>query len=74
VEVDGQPTGMAPAVFELTVQPEFATLVRLGGEEDHFTALRRRKILMDSPRVLARDARAAANAAAPPGPLSHEGH
>lgn len=68
VEVDGQPTGMAPAVFDITLQPDFATLVRLGGEEQYFTGLRRRKILIDSPRVLARDARATANAAAPPAP------
>jgi NAD+ kinase len=68
VEVDGQRTGMAPATFEIALVPDFATLVRLGGEEDHFTGLRRRKILMDSPRVLARDARATASAAAPPGP------
>jgi NAD+ kinase len=68
VEVDGQRTGMAPAVFEISQEPDFATLVRFGGEEEHFTALRRRKILIDSPRVLARDARATENSAARPGP------
>jgi NAD+ kinase len=76
VEVDGQRTGMAPAVFEISLEPDFATLMRLGGEEEHFTALRRRKILIDSPRVLARDARGTADAAAPPGPApdSHSPH
>jgi NAD+ kinase len=68
VEVDGQPAGMAPAGFEIALRQDFATLVRLDGEEDYFTGLRRRRILMDSPRVLARDARGAAIAAAPPGP------
>jgi NAD+ kinase len=66
VEVDGQPTDMPAVEFDLTLRPDFATLVRLGGEEELITGLRRRGILMDSPRVLARDVRA--TAAAPPAP------
>jgi NAD+ kinase len=57
VEVDGQRTGMAPAVFEISMERDFVTLVRLDGEEERFTGLRRRQILIDSPRVLARDDR-----------------
>jgi NAD+ kinase len=68
VEIDGQETDLAPGGFDLTLQEDFATLVRVGDEEEFLSGLRRRKILMDSPRVLARDARAAASAAAPPGP------
>jgi hypothetical protein len=40
--------------------------VSLGGAEPLLAGLRRRKILIDSPRVLARDDRAAAAATAPP--------
>ena len=39
---------------------EYATLVGLGDDEPFLAGLRRRRILMDSPRVLARDDRAAA--------------
>jgi NAD+ kinase len=68
VEIDGQETDLAPGGFDLALQPDFATLVRVGDEEEFLSGLRRRKILMDSPRVLARDARAAAAAATQPGP------
>jgi NAD+ kinase len=57
VEVDGQRTGMAGPAFELSLRVDYATLVRVGDEESFITGLRRRRILMDSPRVLARDAR-----------------
>ena len=73
VELDGQRTGMAPAVFDISHEPHFGTLVRFGGEEEHFTALRRRKILIDSPRVLARDARETADSVSPPGPAPDSG-
>ena len=51
--------------FELTLRckDEFATLVSLGDEESMMAGLRRRRILLDSPRVLARDDREAAGAA-----------
>ena len=46
-----------PVTFELELRPGFATLVSLGEEEPMIAGLRRRRILMDSPRVLARDER-----------------
>src|SRR5215207_3067677 len=46
----------------ITLRPDHATLVALGGEEPMLAGLRRRRILMDSPRVLARDDREAAAA------------
>ena len=43
--------------FDIRLDPGFATLVSLGEEESPIAGLRRRRILMDSPRVLARDDR-----------------
>ena len=61
VEVDGQIRDvlerMEPVRFDLTVRPEFATLVSLGEEETLIAGLRRRRILIDSPRVVAREER-----------------
>jgi NAD+ kinase len=63
VEVDGQVLDRTEALvtrtFAVTLRPDHATLVALGGEEPLLAGLRRRKILIDSPRILARDARAA---------------
>jgi NAD+ kinase len=63
VELDGQVHSTleprVPVTFELRLEPGFATLVSLGEEEPMIAGLRRRRILMDSPRVLARDAREA---------------
>jgi NAD+ kinase len=63
VELDGQiHEQLAPrqgATFELRLVPERATLVSLGEEEPLIAGLRRRRILLDSPRVLARDDREA---------------
>ena len=63
VELDGQVhSELEPRVqvtFELRLEPAFATLVSLGEEEPVIAGLRRRRILMDSPRVLARDDREA---------------
>ena len=61
VELDGQvETIVEPhGPMELTarLRPGDATLVSLGGEDPVLAGLRRRKILMDSPRMLARDDR-----------------
>ena len=63
VELDGQIQAelapRRPVEFVLRVEPEFATLVSLGEEESVIAGLRRRRILMDSPRLLARDDREA---------------
>ena len=68
LEADGQiaervdPLGRR--IRGLSLRPDHATLVMLGGEEHLIAGLRRRRVLMDSPRVLARDDREAAAALA----------
>jgi NAD+ kinase len=72
VELDGQVHAelgqREQTTFTLRLEPEFATLVSLGEEESTIAGLRRRRILMDSPRVLAHDDREAqaAGASHPP--------
>jgi NAD+ kinase len=60
IEFDGQVREAQPQTIEIAWRREFATLVMLGDQEPLLTGLRRRRILMDSPRLLARDDRAAA--------------
>jgi NAD+ kinase len=60
IEFDGQIRDVQPRTLEVSWRPEHATLVDLGDAEPLLTGLRRRQILMDSPRVMARDDRAAA--------------
>jgi NAD+ kinase len=60
IEVDGQIREGRPRTLEVSWRPEHATLVELGDAEPPLAGLRRRQILMDSPRVMARDDRAAA--------------
>ena len=66
IEVDGQirraAEPHAPEAFTLSSAPEYAELVSLGEQESAVAGLRRRRILIDSPRVLARDEREAAAA------------
>ena len=57
VEIDGRPAELEFGAYDITLRPDFATLVRLGGEEEYFSGLRRRRILIDSPRMMARDDR-----------------
>jgi NAD+ kinase len=61
VEIDGQIRDvierMEPVRFVLRARPDFATLVSLGEEEPLIAGLRRRRILIDSPRVVAREER-----------------
>jgi NAD+ kinase len=66
LEFDGQLTDDQPAELRVTRLDAYAVLVGLGDAEPLLAGLRRRKILIDSPRVLARDERAAAAAAAQP--------
>ena len=67
VELDGQVhSTLEPRTqcrFALRLEPGFAALVSLGEEETVIAGLRRRRILMDSPRLLARDDRESAQAA-----------
>jgi NAD+ kinase len=61
VEVDGRVEEelgpREPVTLTLGYDAEFATLVSLGDAEPLLAGLRRRRILVDSPRVLARDDR-----------------
>jgi NAD+ kinase len=67
LELDGRVSAELPRhePFDLALRckDEFATLVSLGDQESMMAGLRRRRILLDSPRVLARDDREAAAAA-----------
>lgn len=56
-EVDGQPATLDAHTFGLSLAPAHARLVRVGGEEGLLAGLRRRGIVADSPRVVARAAR-----------------
>jgi NAD+ kinase len=64
IEVDGRVSEVLPPGHPVTIalgfRPDFATLVSLGEHEPALAGLRRRRILLDSPRVLARDDRDAA--------------
>ena len=72
IELDGQVHAelgaREQARFEVRLDPAFATLVSLGTEESPIAGLRRRRILMDSPRVLARDDRQAQGDSQPAAP------
>ena len=57
LEFDGQIDDAQPAEMRLTRVEDYATLVSLGGDEPLLAGLRRRRLLIDSPRVLARDDR-----------------
>ncbi len=61
IEFDGQITELEPSVLTTSWCADYATLVQFDGAESTFAGLRRRRILMDSPRVLAREERAAAD-------------
>lgn len=61
IEVDGRIEAQADPHsaqdFEARLRPGLATLVSFGDEEPFLAGLRRRRILIDSPRILARDDR-----------------
>jgi NAD+ kinase len=65
IEFDGQIKDFEPHDITTTWCPAYATLVRFAGAESALAGLRRRRIITDSPRVLARDARARAASLAP---------
>jgi NAD+ kinase len=56
-ELDGRPTETDTHELEIGMSPNYATLVRLTHEEPRLTGLRRRGLVLDSPRVLVRQAR-----------------
>jgi NAD+ kinase len=64
IELDGQIHDRvephSPRTLDASLRDSHATLVMLGGEETMLEGLRRRRIIIDSPRMLARDDRLAA--------------
>ncbi len=64
LELDGQIGDLleplTPTAVSVTLAPGHGTLVSLGDDEPMLAGLRRRRIIIDSPRILARDDREAA--------------
>jgi NAD+ kinase len=60
VELDGQIREIESRRLQLAWRADHATLIQLDTAEPMLAGLRRRQIIMDSPRVMARDTRAAA--------------
>ena len=58
VEIDGQRRAVEGQSFRLTLHPAKLTLVTFGPSGRGLAGLRKRRLIADSPRVLARDARA----------------
>jgi NAD+ kinase len=58
-EVDGQELAVEAFEATLSLRRDYATMIRLADQEPILTALRRRGLVVDSPRILARDQRAA---------------
>jgi NAD+ kinase len=65
IEFDGKIKDFTPTEIVTSWKPGYATLVRFAGAESVFEGLRRRRLITDSPRVLARDERAAHEPLAP---------
>jgi NAD+ kinase len=59
IEFDGHIKDFEPHVIQTSWCPDYVSLVRFDGAESALAGLRRRRIITDSPRVLARDAREA---------------
>jgi NAD+ kinase len=57
IEFDGQIEDMQPRTLDVSWRTDHVTLVQFGGAESLLAGLRRRRIIIDSPRVLARDDR-----------------
>lgn len=56
-EIDGQEAGVDMLEVTVTLRRDYASLVALADQEPLLTGLRRRGLVVDSPRILARDAR-----------------
>jgi NAD+ kinase len=61
-ELDGRPTPVAGRRLTIRHRRDYATLVTLAEDEPRLTGLRRRGLVLDSPRVLVRDTRSAGSA------------
>jgi NAD+ kinase len=57
LEHDGRPIQPEVERLTITLRPDAATIVGLDSQQPILTGLRRKKVIMDSPRVLAREAR-----------------
>jgi NAD+ kinase len=57
IELDGQVKEIQPRMLEVSWRDAYVTLVQFGDAESLLAGLRRRRIIIDSPRVLARDDR-----------------
>lgn len=55
LEVDGQIVGAHDGILTVTLRPSVATLVSFADQEGMLAGLRRRRIILDSPRILAED-------------------
>jgi NAD+ kinase len=70
VEIDGHVHETDALEYRLSLWHEKVTLVSFGEPGPGLTALRQRNLIADSPRMLARDARAARDRPEPPSPRS----
>lgn len=55
LEIDGQIATTRPASVTVTFRPAVATLVSFADQEPLFASLRRRRVIVDSPRIVADD-------------------
>jgi len=58
IEVDGQLLAEGALDTTVSLRDDYATMVTLAGEEPLLAGLRRRGLVVDSPRILVRDQRA----------------
>lgn len=56
-ELDGRPTTIAGSLLTVRHRRDYATLVTLAEEEPRLTGLRRRGLVLDSPRMIVREIR-----------------
>jgi NAD+ kinase len=60
-ELDGRRLERAATDVTVSMRRDYATMVTLADQEPQLTSLRRRGLVIDAPRILARDARAASS-------------
>jgi alpha-beta hydrolase superfamily lysophospholipase/NAD kinase len=64
LELDGRPVDLLPEALEVSLEPDYASMIHLPDAEPLLTGLRRRRLIEDAPRVRAEDDRVAAARAA----------